>query len=59
MRTVDQYLYGVIQAQRDEDLDEARGDGDRSAKGKRDAEVRNSVRSTISDVSLPKLSEHN
>ena len=57
MRTVDKYLYGVVQAQRDEDYDEARGDGDRSAKGKLEFGTRNSVQSTISDVSLPKLSE--
>ena len=57
MRTVDQYLYGVVQAQSQEDFDEVKGDGDRSATGKRDYGSRSSVRSSISDVSLPKLSE--
>ena len=49
----------MVQAQRDEDLEEVRHDGDRSAAGKRDYGSRSSVRSTISDVSLPKLSENN
>lgn len=34
MRTIDQFLYGVVQAQRDEDYEEAKGDGDRSSVGK-------------------------
>lgn len=34
MRTIDQYLYGVVQAQRDEDFEEVKGDGDRSSLGR-------------------------
>ena len=34
MRTVDKHLYGVVQAQRDDDFEEVQGDGDRSTTGK-------------------------
>ena len=34
MRTVDKHLYGVVQAQREDDFEEVQGDGDRSTTGK-------------------------
>lgn len=69
MRTVDKHLYGVVQAQRDDDFEEVQGDGDRSTTGKmrmdansngvKDLAIRGqeSERSSLSEISLPKLSE--
>jgi hypothetical protein len=34
MKVIDQHLYGVAQAQRSEDFEESKQDGDRSTTGK-------------------------